>query len=216
VLSLVERADVLLKGYRPGVADRLGVGPDQCLAVNPRLVYARATGWGQTGPLAQRAGHDINYLSITVALHAMGPRNKVPFPPLNLIGDYGGGSMLLLTGVLAALWSAARTGRRQKVDAAMVEGVSLLTQKIWCLMAQDLWVYPRESNFIDGRAPFYRTYRCADGGFMAVGAVEPLFYAQLLRGLGLTHEELPEQRDRDGWATLTDRFAAVFATKRRS
>jgi alpha-methylacyl-CoA racemase len=215
LMRLVEHADVLLEGYRPGVAERLQVGPAECFAVNPRLVYGRATGWGQTGPFAHRAGHDINYMAITGALHALGGREDVAPPPLNLVADYGGGSMLLLTGVLAALWSAERTGRGQAVDAAMVDGVSLLSQKIWSWRAQGMWSDEREANLIDGGAPWYRTYSCADGLFMAVGAIEPAFYADLLRGLGLTDEPLPPQRDPAGWPVLRARFAEVFASRTR-
>lgn len=213
--KLVERADVLLEGYRPGVAERLGVGPDDLLAINPRLVYARATGWGQDGPFAHRGGHDINYLSLTGALNALGRQDDCPPPPLNFVGDYGGGSMLLLAGVLAASWNAARTGEGQVVDAAMVDGVVTLSQKIWSLLAQDRWVDDRESNFIDGHAPWYRTYRCADGKFMAVGAVEAKFYANLLAGLGLAAGELPGQRDTSGWPLLTKRIGGAFAERPR-
>jgi alpha-methylacyl-CoA racemase len=214
-MRLIRRADVLVEGYRPGTAERLGVGPADCLAVNPRLVYARATGWGQTGPLAGRAGHDINYMSVTGALHAIGRRDECPPPPLNLVGDYGGGSMLLLAGLLAALWNAQRSGQGQVVDAAMVDGVSLLSQKVWSWLAQGLWTDEREANFIDGHAPWYRTYECADGKFMAVGAVEPQFYAELLRGLGLEGEPLPPQRDPSGYPVLTKRFEEAFASRTR-
>lgn len=215
LFRLVEHADVILEGYRPGAAERLGVGPDDLLAVNPRLVYARATGWGQDGPYSNRGGHDINYLSLTGALNALGHANETPPPPLNLVGDYGGGSMLLLAGVLAALWSAGRTGKGQVIDAAMVDGVVTLSQKIWSLLAQDRWVDARESNMIDGHAPWYRTYRCADDRFMAVGAVEGKFYANLLKGLGLEAEPLPAQRDSTGYPELTKRFEDVFATRTR-
>jgi alpha-methylacyl-CoA racemase len=212
---LIEQADVLLEGYRPGVAERLGVGPGDLLAVNPRLVYARATGWGQEGPLASFGGHDINYMSLTGALNAIGRRDECPPPPLNLVGDYGGGSMLLLIGLLAALWHVERTGQGQVVDSAMVDGVVTLSQKIWSFIAQDRWVDERESNLIDGHAPWYRTYRCADGKFMAVGAVERKFYANVLVGLGLADEDLPDQRDTGGYPLLNKRFEAVFATKTR-
>lgn len=215
VFRLIPQADVLMEGYRPGVAERLGVGPAECLSVNPRLVYARATGWGQTGPLAQRAGHDINYMALTGALNAIGPRDQCPPPPLNLVGDYGGGGMLLLAGILAALWHAGRSGRGQVVDAAMVDGVSLLSQKVWSWLAQGLWTDEREANFIDGYAPWYRTYACADGRFMAVGAIEPQFYAELLRRLGLDGEDLPPQRDPGGYPVLAKRFEEVFATRTR-
>ncbi|HEX2316475.1 MAG TPA: CaiB/BaiF CoA-transferase family protein [Thermomonospora sp.] len=215
LMSLVRHADVLMEGYRPGVVERLGVGPDECLAVNPRLVYARATGWGQSGPFRDKAGHDINYLSISGALHALGRRDETPPPPLNLVGDYGGGSMLLITGLLAALWHAGRTGRGQVVDAAMVDGVSLLAQKVWSWRAQGLWNDRREANFVDGGSPWYRTYACADGMFMAVAAIEPQFYEQFLIGLGLSGEDLPPQRDPNGFPVLTRRFEEVFASKTR-
>jgi alpha-methylacyl-CoA racemase len=215
VLRLVEHADVLLEGYRPGVTERLGVGPADCHARNPRLVYARMTGWGQDGPLAARAGHDINYISLTGALHAIGRAGERPVPPLNLVGDYGGGSMLLVVGVLAALWEAQRSGQGQVVDAAMVDGASLLVQMVWGLRGQGLWSDTRDANLLDGHAPFYDTYTCADGGHVAVGAIEPQFYAALLAGLGLDGEELPAQFDRDGWPTLRTRFTEVFATRGR-
>jgi alpha-methylacyl-CoA racemase len=212
---LVERADVLLEGYRPGVAERLGVGPDVLLTINPRLVYARATGWGQDGPLAQLGGHDINYMSLTGALNAIGRNDEVPPPPLNLVGDYGGGSMLLLIGLLAALWHVERTGQGQVVDSAMVDGVVTLSQKIWSFIAQDRWVDERDSNLIDGHSPWYRTYRCADGKFMAVGAIESKFFANLLVGLGLGDEDLPAQRDVSGFPMLTKRIEEAFAARTR-
>jgi alpha-methylacyl-CoA racemase len=212
---LVERADVLLEGYRPGVAERLGAGPDDLLAINARLVYARATGWGQEGPLAKLGGHDINYMSLTGALNAIGRKDEVPPPPLNLVGDYGGGSMLLLIGLLAALWNVERTGQGQVVDSAMVDGVVTLSQKIWSFLAQDRWVDERHSNLIDGYSPWYRTYRCADGKFMAVGAIETKFFANLLLGLGLAEEDLPAQRDVSGFPLLTKRIEEAFATRTR-
>jgi alpha-methylacyl-CoA racemase len=216
VLRLAERADVLLEGYRPGVTERLGVGPADCHARNPRLVYGRVTGWGQEGPLAQRAGHDINYISVTGALHAIGRPGERPVPPLNLVGDYGGGSMLLVVGVLAALWEAQRSGQGQVVDAAMVDGASLLTQLVWGLLGQDAWTDVRGANLLDGHAPFYDTYTCADGRHVAVGALEPQFYGELVRGLGLHQRaDLPAQDDRDGWPQLRSLFTEVFATKTR-
>lgn len=216
VLRLVEHADVLLEGYRPGVTERLGVGPDDCRARNPRLVYGRMTGWGQDGPLAHRAGHDINYISLTGALHAVGRSGERPVLPLNLVGDFGGGSMLLVVGVLGALWEVARSGTGQVVDAAMVDGASLLSQMFWGLLGQQLWVDERESNLLDGHAPFYDTYTCADGRYVAVGAIEPRFYAALLAGLGLADDpDLPGQLDRDRWPSTKERFAAVFATRPR-
>jgi alpha-methylacyl-CoA racemase len=215
VLRLVEHADALLEGYRPGVTERLGVGPADCHARNPRLVYARMTGWGQEGPLAARAGHDINYISLTGALHAIGRAGERPVPPLNLVGDFGGGSMLLVVGVLAALWEAQRSGQGQVVDAAMVDGASLLVQMVWGLLGQGMWTDRREENVLDGHSPFYDTYTCADGRHVAVGALEPQFYAALLTGLGLDGEELPEQYDRSGWPTLRARFTEVFASRTR-
>ncbi len=215
LLSLVDRADVLLEGLRPGVTERLGVGPDECLARNPRLVYARMTGWGQDGPLAPRAGHDINYISLTGALHAIGRAGERPVPPLNLVGDFGGGSMLLVTGVLAALWEAQRSGHGQVVDAAMVDGASLLVQMVWGMLPTGWWTDERGVNLLDGAAPFYDTYTCADGRFVAVGAIEPQFYRALLEGLGLSPEELPEQMDQSRWPEVKARFAEVFATRTR-
>jgi alpha-methylacyl-CoA racemase len=215
VLRLVERADVLLEGYRPGVTERLGVGPADCHARNPRLVYGRMTGWGQDGPLAARAGHDINYISLTGALHAIGRAGERPVPPLNLVGDFGGGSMLLVVGVLAALWEAQRSGKGQVVDAAMVDGASLLVQMMWGMRGQGRWSDRREENMLDGHAPFYDTYTCSDGRHVAVGALEPQFYAALLAGLGLDSEELPDQLDRAGWPALRARFTEVFATRTR-
>jgi alpha-methylacyl-CoA racemase len=173
------------------------------------------TGWGQDGPLAARAGHDINYISLTGVLHAIGRAGERPVPPLNLVGDFGGGSMLLVVGVLAALWEAQRSGKGQVVDAAMVDGASLLVQMMWGLRGQGRWFDGREENMLDGHAPFYDTYTCADGRHVAVGALEPQFYAALLAGLGLDGEELPDQNDRAGWPALRARFTEVFATRTR-
>lgn len=215
VLNLAARADVLIEGYRPGVAERLGVGPAQCHAVNRRLVYARMTGWGQDGPLAQRAGHDINYIALTGVLHAIGRPGERPVPPLNLVGDYGGGSMLLMVGVLAGVWEAGRSGHGQVVDAAMVDGVSLLAQLVWSLLGQGIWVDRAGANMLDGHAPFYDTYTCADGRHVAVGALEPQFYAALLHGLGLDAARLPDQHDVAGWPVLRARIGGVLATRSR-
>jgi alpha-methylacyl-CoA racemase len=215
VLRLVERADVLIEGYRPGVAERLGVGPVDCHARNPRLVYGRMTGWGQDGPLAQRAGHDINYLSLTGALHAIGRARNRPVPPLNLVADFGGGSMLLLVGVLAALWEVRSSGRGQVVDAAMVDGASVLMQMIWALYGQGRWTDERETNLLDGGTPYYDTYACADGRYVAVGPLEPQFYEQLVGGLGFDPTDLPAQNDPEGHPTLRARFTAAFATRTR-
>jgi len=215
LLALVNLADVLIEGFRPGVAERLGVGPAECHARNPRLVYGRMTGWGQTGPFANRAGHDINYISLTGALHAIGCAALAPPPPLNLVGDYGGGSMFLLVGVLAALLERDRSSLGQVVDAAMTDGVSVLLQPFWSLHRSGGWTDEREDNLLDGAAPFYGTYVCADGRYVAVGAIEPQFYAQLLQGLGVSAETLPDQLDRTEWPTLRRRFADVFATRSR-
>ncbi|NKQ53227.1 CoA transferase [Amycolatopsis sp. K13G38] len=215
VLGLAGAADVLIEGYRPGVAERLGVGPQACHAVNPRLIYGRMTGWGQEGPLAQRAGHDINYISLTGSLHAIGRAGERPVPPLNLVGDFGGGSMFLLAGVLAALWERERSGQGQVVDAAMVDGASVLTQMMWAFRGQGSWSDERGVNLLDGGAPFYDTYACSDGRYVAVGAIEPQFYARLLDGLGLDAADLPAQLDTEGWPTVRARFTEVFGAHPR-
>jgi alpha-methylacyl-CoA racemase len=215
VLRLTERADVLVEGFRPGVAERLGIGPADCTPRNPRLIYARMTGWGQAGPLAASAGHDINYIALSGALGSMGRPGEPPAPPLNLVGDFGGGGMLLALGITAALVERERSGRGQVVDAAMVDGVALLTSFLYGLRAAGLWSDERGANLLDGGAPFYDTYETADGRYLAVGALEPQFYAALLTGLGLAGAELPDQHDRAGWPVLRARFAAVFATRTR-
>ncbi|MNH48770.1 Crotonobetainyl-CoA:carnitine CoA-transferase [compost metagenome] len=214
VLTLIESADALIEGFRPGVMERLGLGPEVCAARNPRLVYGRVTGWGQTGPMADQVGHDINYMALSGALFPIGPRDQPPPPPLNLAGDYGGGAMMLVTGVLAALLEAKATGRGRVVDAAMTDGSALLTSLFHALRARGLWSDRREANLLDGGAPFYRCYACRDGGFVAVGALEPRFYAALIAGLGLTPEEAP-QFDRENWSRLQTRFAALFASRDR-
>lgn len=215
LLDLVADADVLLEGFRPGVAERLGIGPEQALERNPRLVYVRITGWGQDGPWAGHVGHDINYVGLTGALHAIGPADLPPPPPLNLIGDFGGGSMLAVVGALAALVERSTTGRGQVVDAAMVDGTAMLSQMLISLVGAGAWSEQRHSNLLDGAAPFYRTYACADGRFVAVGPLEPHFYAALLDGLGLDPADLPEQYDRSGWPTLHATFEEIFATRDR-
>ncbi|MEV7608573.1 CaiB/BaiF CoA-transferase family protein [Microbacterium sp. NPDC089320] len=215
VRRLAAEADVLIEGYRPGVAERLGVGPDDLRPLNPRLVYGRITGWGQHGPRAHTAGHDINYLSLTGALHAIGRAGERPVPPLNLVADFGGGSMLLLVGVLAALWERERTGSGQTVDAAMVDGVSLLMQLTWSMFSSSDWVAAPGSNLLDGGAPFYDTYRCADDRFVAVGALELPFYRALLDGLGLDPAAVPDRDDPAQWPALRQVLAARFATRGR-
>ncbi len=212
VLELVARADVLIEGYRPGVTERLGLGPEQCAEVNDRLVYARMTGWGQTGPRSQQAGHDINYISLNGILHAIGRVNERPVPPLNLVGDFGGGSMFLLVGILSALWERQISGKGQVIDAAMVDGSSVLIQMMWAMRATGMWSDVRGANMLDGGAPYYDTYECADGRYVAVGAIEPQFYAAMLTGLGLDAAQLPPQNDVSRWpelrAILTDKFAS--------
>ncbi|MEX0827130.1 MAG: CaiB/BaiF CoA-transferase family protein [Acidimicrobiia bacterium] len=216
LLRLVERSDILIEGFRPGVMERLGAGPEESLDRNPRLVYGRITGWGQEGPRAAQAGHDIDYIALAGALHPIGPADAPPPPPLNLVADFGGGGMLLVAGLLAALVERAGSGRGQVVDAAMVDGAALLTAMFHGLTAGGLWTEARGSNLLDGGAPFYRCYRTADGGFMAVGALEPQFYEVLLEGLGLSGEDLPGQYDRGGWPVLAARFAAAFAARTRA
>jgi alpha-methylacyl-CoA racemase len=215
VLTLIDRADVLIESCRPGVAERLGIGPEVCSARNPTLIYARITGWGQSGPLAACAGHDINYLALSGALSAIGRRGERPLAPLNLVADLGGGSMLAVQGILAALYSRDRTGAGKVLDIAMVDGVSTLMSMVWTLSENDLWS-ERGTNIIDGGAPFYDAYECADGRHLAVGAVEPVFYARLLQGLGLDASTLPEQYDRSAWPKIRDCFTRVFRTRTRA
>ncbi|GAA1518642.1 CaiB/BaiF CoA transferase family protein [Nocardioides humi] len=216
VLTLVENAQIVTEGYRPGVAERLGLGPDACLARNPALVYARMTGWGQDGPLAAMAGHDINYISLTGALHAVGPADGPPVPPVNFVGDWGGGGMYLVAGVLAALREAERSGTGQVVDVAIVDGVLHMLSSLHSLLAQGLWVDERGANALDGAAPYYGVYETADGEHMAVGAGEVKFYARLVAALGL---DLPVERqyDRGHWsearAVLADAFRARTRTE---
>lgn len=214
-LRLIGRADALIEGFRPGVMERLGLGPDICLKRNPRLVYGRMTGYGQSGPLSPRAGHDIDYIALSGALSAIGPADK-PVPPLNLVGDFGGGGMLLAFGVAAALLSAQRSGKGKVVDAAMVEGASLLATFIHGLAAQGLWREGRNVNLLDGGAPFYDIYRTADGKFLAVGAIEPKFYAELIEKLGLAGDSLPGQMDRAHWPALRERIAQAIARRGRA
>lgn len=215
-LDLAARADVLVEGFRPGVMERLGLGPETCLERNPGLVYARMTGWGQDGPLAPRAGHDINYLALAGALEPLGPADGPPSPPLNYVADFGGGGMLLAVGVLAALVERSRSGLGQVVDAAMTDGAALMTAIVHGLRARGAWEEQRGRNFFDGSAPFYAAYACADGRFVAVGAVEPQFYVQLLDRLGLTDRiDYFAQYDSDAWPETQRRIAEVFATRTR-
>ncbi|CAM4405023.1 Formyl-coenzyme A transferase [Mycobacterium basiliense] len=211
VLRLVAKADVLIEGYRPGVTERLGLGPQECAQVNDRLIYARMTGWGQTGPRSQQAGHDINYISLNGILHAIGRADQRPVPPLNLVGDFGGGSMFLLVGILAALWERHNSGKGQVVDAAMVDGSSVLVQMMWAMRATGMWSDVRGTNMLDGGAPYYDTYECADGRYVAVGAIEPQFYAAMLAGLGLHAADLPPQNDVTRWPELRARLGEAFA-----
>ena len=217
VLRLVERADVLLEGFRPGVTERLGLGPADCAARNPRLVYARMTGWGQDGPLAHSAGHDIGYVAVTGVLGAIGRAGEPPQIPLNVVGDFGGGSMFLVTGILAALWEAGRSGQGQVVDAAIVDGVAVLAALQYSLRAAGRWADARGVNLLDGGVPFYDVYPTADGGHMAVGALEPQFFAEFVRLLGLGGEpDLPAQGDRARHPELRARIAARFAAGTRA
>jgi alpha-methylacyl-CoA racemase len=216
VLRLVDGADVFLEGFRPGVAERLGLAPEICLGRNPRLVYGRVTGWGREGPLAPRAGHDIDYLAIAGVLHGIGRAGAPPPPPLNVVGDFGGGGMLLALGVLAALWERQRSGRGQVVDAAMVDGSALLCAMVYGMRAGGVWSDERGANLLDSGAPFYDCYQTADGGYMAVGALEPQFFVALLAGLGIDANTMPFQYDRDGWPGLRERLTAVFLTRTRA
>jgi alpha-methylacyl-CoA racemase len=217
VLDLVESADVLVEGYRPGVVERLGLGPDVCLARNSRLIYARMTGYGQHGPMAMKAGHDLNYIALGGALGAMGRPGESPPPPLNLIGDFGGGGMFLVAGVLAALVERAMSGQGQVVDVAMVDGVASLMAMIVGWRQAGAWERCRGANLIDGGAPFYDTYQTSDGRFLAVAAIEPQFYAQLLELLGLVdQEDVGDQMDHKEWPRLKARFAEIFASRTRA
>jgi len=215
-LRLIDRADVLIEGYRPGVMERLGLGPEACMARNPRLVYGRMTGWGQDGPRAAEAGHDINYIATGGVLSTIGTAEGGPVPPLNLIGDFGGGGMLLIAGLLAALVERGTSGRGQVVDAAMAEGASLLASMIWAYHGKGLWNGQRESNLFDGGAPFYRCYRCRDGGWVALGAIEPEFWATFLERCGIAEPLLSDnQRNRQMWPRLRARLAEIFLTRDR-
>ena len=215
LLRLVERADALLEGFRPGVAERLGVGPAPCLARNPRLVYGRMTGWGQEGPLASTAGHDLTYAAVAGALAHIGRRDQLPTPPLNLVADFGGGGMLLAVGLLAGVLHAHRTGQGQVVDAAMVDGTALLMAPFFGASAIGFWSDERGTNLLDSGAPFYDVYRCRDGAELAVGAIEPQFYAELVDLLGLDAGSLPDQHDQARWPELRAALAAALLERDR-
>jgi alpha-methylacyl-CoA racemase len=215
VLRLAAGADALIEGFRPGVAERLGIGPDACRARNPRLVYGRMTGWGQDGPYAGDAGHDITYAAVAGALAHIGRAGQPPTPPLNLVADFGGGGMLLALGVVSAVLSARQTGAGQVVDAAMVDGVALLMAPFFMAFRTGYFSDERGTNLLDSGAPFYDCYRCADGRHVAVGALEPQFFAALLDGLGIAPAELGDQHDRAGWPAMRERFAAAFGTRGR-
>lgn len=216
VRELSRHSEVLIEGFRPGVAERLGFGPHEVAELNPRMVYGRITGFGRTGPLADRAGHDINYIALSGVLGAMGPSGDVPAPPLNLVADFGGGGLLLALGVVAALQRVGRTGEGEIVDTAMIDGAALLMGMIYGFHAQGRWDPQRGENLLDGGAPFYRTYTCADGRHIAVGAIEPAFFALLVEGLGLgEHVDLSRQLDRAYWPELASLFTKAFATKDR-
>ena len=215
VLRLAGQADAVFEGFRPGKMEELGLGPDACMARNPRLIYGRMTGWGQEGPLANAAGHDINYIALTGVLHAMGERGRNPVPPLNLVADYGGGGLLLAFGIVAALLEAQRSGKGQVVDAAMVDGSAALMALFYGLWGSGLWTEERGSNLFDGGAHFYGAYETADGKWVAIGAFEPRFYGLLLERAGITDPAFHEQMDRDQWPRLKAKLAEVFRTKTR-
>lgn len=215
LLQLMASADAVIEGFRPGVMERLGLGPDVCQQRNPALVYGRMTGWGQDGPLAQMAGHDINYIALTGALYAMGSADQPPLPPLNLVGDYGGGGLMLAFGLVCALLDAQRSGQGQVVDAAMCDGSATLMAMLYGLLGERSWSAHRGENFLDGSAPFYTTYICEDGGYVAVGAIEPQFYQLLLERLGIHEPEFKQQWNREQWPALGSRLAKIFGSRPR-
>ena len=216
VLKLIDQADALIEGFRPGVTERLGIGPDVCLERNPRLVYGRMTGWGQTGTLAEAAGHDINYISLTGALHAIGEKGGKPVPPLNLVGDFGGGGMLLAFGIAAALVERGTSGKGQVVDAAMTDGSALLMNGVFGMMNTEHWVHERGSNMLDSGAHFYGTYETQDGKYISIGSIEPQFYALLLEKSGLDAiNDLPRQMERAEWPAVQMQLTEIFKTKTR-
>lgn len=215
-LALIEKADVLVEGFRPGVMERLGVGPDAALKRNPKLVYGRMTGWGQTGPLAHAAGHDINYIALSGALHAIGRKNEAPAPPLNLVGDYGGGALYLAMGICAALFEAQRSGQGQVIDAAITDGTASLMSVMYSLRASGIWSDDRAGNLLDGGAHFYDVYKTADGKYVTIGSIEPQFYALLLDKLDLKDDAaFSAQMNKSEWPALKEKLAAVIKTKTR-
>ena len=215
VQQLIDAADVVIEGFRPGVMERLGLGPDTCLARNPRLIFGRMTGWGQSGPLAPAAGHDINYISIGGALGAMGYSDRPPAPPLNLVGDFGGGAMYLLAGVLAALVERSTSGQGQVIDAAMTDGTASLLSPFYGMMAMGMWTKERMDNRLDGGAHYYGSYACSDGKFISIGSIEPQFYALLLEICGIDDPEFAKQNDKQHWASLRGKLEALFVTQTR-
>jgi alpha-methylacyl-CoA racemase len=215
-LALIDQADALVEGFRPGVMERMGVGPDVVLARNPKLVYGRMTGWGQTGPLSQAAGHDINYIAITGALHAMGPADRPPAPPLNLVGDFGGGALYLAMGICAALFEAQRSGKGQVIDAAITDGVVSLMAMMYGMHASGIWSDERDANMLDGGAHFYDTYETKDGKYVSIGSIEPQFYALLLEKTGLKDDPaFAGQMQKPEWPALSAKVAAIIKTKTR-
>ncbi|MCL4170896.1 UNVERIFIED_CONTAM: hypothetical protein GTU68_055941, partial [Idotea baltica] len=217
VLKLVEKADVIMEGFRPGVTERLGLGPDVCLERNPAIVYGRMTGWGQEGPYASAAGHDINYIALAGALEPIGRAGEKPAVPLNLVGDFGGGGMLLAFGIVCGVLEAKTSGKGQVVDAAMVDGAASLMNMFWGMKAMGMWQPERGTNMLDTGAHFYDVYECADNKFISIGSIEPQFYAELLRLSGLgEQEDLPRQMDRDEWPAMKGRVTDLFMTKTRA
>ena len=215
VLKMVEKADALIEGFRPGVTERLGLGPDDCSKRNPKLIYGRMTGWGQEGPMAQAAGHDINYISLSGALASIGRRGESPVPPLNLVGDFGGGALYLALGIVAGLLEAQKSGKGQVVDCAMVDGSASLMTAIYGMRASGLWTDKRGDNILDTGAHYYDVYETKDGQYISIGSIEAKFYAELLELSGLKGVELPHQQDRTQWPKMKERIAAVFKTKTR-
>lgn len=215
-LAMMEKADVVIEGFRPGVMERLGLGPEEALKRNPKLIYGRMTGWGQTGPLAEAAGHDLNYIAISGALHAMGRKNDAPAPPLNLVGDYGGGSLYLAMGVCAALFEAQRSGQGQVIDAAITDGAASLMSVIYGLRASGIWTDERDNNLLDGGAHFYDVYETSDGKFVSIGSLEPQFYALLLEKAGLKDDPaFAMQMNKPEWPAMSEKLAGVIKTKTR-